>query len=164
MSEDLKITAALKRIKGQYFNQDLEDLSNGYKLGSKLGRGNFGVVRLAKHIDSKTEVAVKELSKEIMKKYKDEERVHREIEILAKVEHPNISYLYEILDEDDKFYFVMEYCKGGDLGDFIEKFGIVGDGSLKIAGEEEQSFVESETEGQRVQKFDQPHLEEKVAC
>lgn len=140
---DTKIHEALRRIKGNYFDSNLEDLSNGYKLGSKLGRGNFGIVRKATHVDSGIQVAVKELSKDTVRKYKDEERVWREIAILAKIEHPNVTYLYEILDEDDKFYFVMEKCEGGDLADFVQKYGTRGNGkerqSKAIAGEEVQS-------------------------
>lgn len=116
----------------------MEDLSSGYKLGTKLGRGNFGVVRLGKHIDTGLEVAVKELSKDVVRKYNDEERVRREAVILSKVEHPNIAYLYEILDEDQKYYFVTEKCEGGDLADFVIKNGHIREGSRSdIAGEEE---------------------------
>lgn len=132
------IEACLAEIQGKYFQQSMEDLSSGYKLGAKLGRGNFGLVRLGKHIDTGLEVAVKELSKDVVKKYNDEERVRREAVILSKIEHPNVAYLYEILDEDQKYYFVMEKCEGGDLADFVAKNGHIGDKcDSDIAGEEE---------------------------
>lgn len=80
----------------------------------------------------------------MVKKYNDEERVRREAIILSKIEHPNIAYLYEILDEEEKYYFVMEKCDGGDLADFVAKNGYIRDGSHSdIAGEVEQSRARS---------------------
>ena len=61
-----------------------------------MGKGNFGQVRRAIHIDTQVPVAIKILNKEKVFQNQDCERVKREIEILATVDHPNISYLYEV--------------------------------------------------------------------
>ena len=55
-----------------------------------------------------------------MEENHDSERVQREISILSKVEHPNIVYLYEILDEKDSLFFTLEYCSGGDVGSYVK--------------------------------------------
>lgn len=90
------IEEVLSSIKGEKFKDELEDVSSGYRLKESIGKGNFGQVRKALHIDSEIEVAVKILDKLKMIEHDDSERVEREVEILAKVNHPNIAYLYEV--------------------------------------------------------------------
>jgi serine/threonine protein kinase len=45
-----------------------------------------------------------------------------EIAILSKLDHPNILKLYEVFQDDKRYYLVTELCKGGELFDeIIEK-------------------------------------------
>jgi len=44
-----------------------------------------------------------------------------EISILKKLDHPNIIKLYEIFEDERKYYLVTELCKGGELFDEILK-------------------------------------------
>jgi len=39
----------------------------------------------------------------------------RELDIMRKMDHPNIIKLYEIYQDEETFYFVLEYCSGGEL-------------------------------------------------
>jgi len=64
-------------------------------------------------------VAVKILEKSRIKEQNDIERIQREIKILSLVRHPNIATLYEIIETEDEFYMIMEYCHGGELFDYI---------------------------------------------
>jgi calcium-dependent protein kinase len=41
--------------------------------------------------------------------------------ILRKLDHPNILKLYEIFEDSKTYYLVTEYCKGGELFDEIIK-------------------------------------------
>ena len=41
--------------------------------------------------------------------------------ILKKIDHPNILKLYEIFEDSKNYYLVTEYCKGGELFDEIIK-------------------------------------------
>lgn len=92
------IQESLTRLKGLHSKEeDYEKASAGYQIQETLGKGNFGQVRRAVHIDSQIQVAVKILDKTKVDMNKDCERVKREIEILAKIDHPNIAYLYEVL-------------------------------------------------------------------
>ena len=43
----------------------------------------------------------------------------RELDILRKLDHPNIIKLYEIYADEDYFYFVLEYCSGGELLQYL---------------------------------------------
>jgi calcium-dependent protein kinase len=58
--------------------------------------------------------AVKILVKQKLTK-KELERLTHEIEILKKLDHPNILKLYEIFEDDKRFYLVTELCTGGEL-------------------------------------------------
>lgn len=51
----------------------------------------------------------------------DRQRILREIHILKIIKHPNIIQLYEILEDDEKIYLIMEYANGGELFEHIVK-------------------------------------------
>ena len=44
---------------------------------------------------------------------------HAEIQILRKLDHPNILKLYEVFTDDKRYYLVTELFKGGELFDEI---------------------------------------------
>lgn len=92
------IQESLTRLKGLAKREDLEKTSSGYQVQETIGRGNFGQVRKALHIDTQVPVAIKILNKAKVFQNQDCERVKREIEILGKVDHPNVSYLYEVAE------------------------------------------------------------------
>jgi len=49
--------------------------------------------------------------------------VKTEIEILKICQHPNIIRLYDIFENNDYIYIIMEHCSGGDLFSYLEKRG-----------------------------------------
>ena len=48
--------------------------------------------------------------------------IDKEISILMDVNHPNIIELKEIKKKENKIYLVMEYCNGGTVEKFLEKY------------------------------------------
>lgn len=98
---------------------DKSDPLTSYTIKKDLGEGTFGKVKLAEHKNSKELVAIKILEKEKIVDEGDRERVSREIQILKIIRHPNIIQLYEILEDDDKLYLIMEFAPGGELFDYI---------------------------------------------
>ena len=107
-------TEKLKKATG-YTN--LLDL---YEVKSKLGNGKFGLVKLGINKKTNEKVAIKIMNKEKMDS-SDLELVRTEIEILKICQHPYIIRLYDILENAQHIYIIMEYCKGGDLFSFLEK-------------------------------------------
>ena len=91
-----------------------------YEVKKKLGCGKFGLVKLG--IDKKTgqKVAIKIMKKSSMDS-SDLELVRTEIEILKICQHPNIIRLYNVFENVDYMYIIMEYCSGGDLFSYLEK-------------------------------------------
>ena len=105
---------ALKKATG-YTN--LLDL---YDIKQKLGKGKFGLVKLGINKETKDKVAVKVMNKNNMDS-SDLELVRTEIEILKICQHPYIIKLYDIFENLDYIYIIMEYCPGGDLFSYLKK-------------------------------------------
>ncbi len=84
-----------------------------------LGEGTFGSVKLGKQIQTGKQVAIKILEKSRIKDKTDIERVVREIKILNEIDHPNFVQLYEIIENTERIYLIMEYASGGELFDYI---------------------------------------------
>ncbi|XP_074743103.1 calcium/calmodulin-dependent protein kinase kinase 2 isoform X1 [Strix uralensis] len=113
---------------------------NQYKLKDEIGKGSYGVVKLAYNEDDNTYYAMKVLSKKkLMRqagfprrppprgaKAASEgclqpkgpiEQVYQEIAILKKLDHPNVVKLVEVLDDpsEDHLYMVFELVKQGPV-------------------------------------------------
>ena len=92
-----------------------------YLLGEALGEGAFAKVRLATQIHIKEKCAIKIVDKRLLEGTKDIQRLKKEIKILKSIRHKNIIQLFDIMESKTYLYFVMEYCKGGELFDYIVK-------------------------------------------
>jgi len=90
-----------------------------YDFEADLGEGTFGKVKLAVHKETKEKVAIKILEKAKIVDEADKERISREIQILKILRHPNITQLYEIIEDSVNLYLIMEYSMGGELFDYI---------------------------------------------
>ena len=90
-----------------------------YDVKNKLGSGKFGLVKLGIHKKTGQKVAIKIMKKSNMDS-SDLELVRTEIEILKICQHPNIIRLYNVFENADYLYIIMEYCYGGDLFSYLE--------------------------------------------
>mgnify|MGYP002631832457 CR=1 FL=1 len=93
-----------------------EKFRENYLIGQSMGCGIFGEVRKCKHSKSNVIRAVKILRKEKMSKFEIERFTH-EIEVMKRLDHPNITKLCEYYEDDKRYYLVMELCTGGELFD-----------------------------------------------
>ena len=96
------------------------NLSDIYDIKEKLGSGKFGLIKLGINKKTNQKVAIKIMSKSNMAN-DDLELVRTEIEILKICQHPNIIQLYDVFENINYFYIIMEYCPGGDLFSYLEK-------------------------------------------
>ena len=85
-----------------------------YTLGQELGTGAMSVVRMAEHKHSGRRLAVKCIAKEPLN-LDDEAALLQEVNILQKLDHPNIVKLHAFFDEPTMFYLVMDLIEGGEL-------------------------------------------------
>uniref|UniRef100_K4A8T9 non-specific serine/threonine protein kinase n=1 Tax=Setaria italica TaxID=4555 RepID=K4A8T9_SETIT len=99
------------------------DALRNYNLGRTLGIGTFGKVKIAEHKLTGHRVAIKIINCRQMKNMEMEEKAKREIKILKLFIHPHIIRLYEVIYTPTDIYVVMEYCKYGELFDYIVEKG-----------------------------------------
>ncbi|EEF44648.1 CBL-interacting serine/threonine-protein kinase 10 [Ricinus communis] len=96
-------------------------LTQKYETGRLLGQGTFAKVYYARSIRTNQSVAIKVIDKEKILRVGLVEQIKREISVMRIVRHPNVVQLYEVLATKSKIYFVMEYCKGGELFNKVAK-------------------------------------------
>jgi serine/threonine protein kinase len=95
-----------------------------YILQEKIGSGQYGNVYKAEHKTEHGFFAVKVMSVEKFKEQpKLSEFTNNEIQILSKIDHPNIIKFKEILKTNTNLFLVYEYCEGGTLTELIKKRG-----------------------------------------
>eukprot|EP00741_Cyanophora_paradoxa_P003613 tig00000093_g3510.t1 len=86
-----------------------------------LGRGDVGKVYLVNLKGTDKLFAMKVLTKEEMVKRNKVKRVLTEREILATVDHPFIVTLYSSFQTQNRLYFLMEYCAGGEFFRMLQR-------------------------------------------
>ena len=89
-----------------------------YILKQDIGEGNFGKVKLGIHKITGEEFAIKILNKEQIK-IKMKNTIFKENEIITKFNHINVIFVFAIIEDAENYYIVMEYCKTGELFDYI---------------------------------------------
>ena len=94
-----------------------------YTLVRVLGVGGMGQVFLARHRHLKRQVAIKILPAMQPGTAASVERFHREMEVLARLEHPNIVLAHDAGEVDGRPYLVMQYVEGDDLGTIVRMSG-----------------------------------------
>ncbi|KAI6176127.1 Protein kinase domain-containing protein [Aphelenchoides bicaudatus] len=99
------------------------DIKHRFEITRKLGSGTYGKVSLAYDHKTEREVAVKLIKKSAIENKQDLIRIRREIRIMSMLKHPNIIQIYEVFENKDKIILVMEYASGGELYDYVSKFG-----------------------------------------
>ena len=85
-----------------------------------LGRGSFGTVYLVKHRDLTRYFAMKVIKKSSSKNKDEEEDLMNEIEILRKLDHPNILKITDFYSLKNEYNIITEYCQEGELFDEIK--------------------------------------------
>ena len=128
------ITISYKNEKSYYFdneedfnkwfeklNQAVQNKSlfDKYEVKQKIGKGKFGLVKAGINKETKKPVAIKIMAKKNMDK-SDMELAKVEIDILKISQHPNIIKLYDVYENENYIYIVMENCSGGDLLSYFE--------------------------------------------
>ena len=106
-----------KRYKGFFLRQ--------YKILSHIGAGGMSTVYLAEHNVMQRRVAIKVLPKKKLEKSIYLDRFIREAQTIASLDHPNIVRAYDIDQEDDVHYIVMEYFEGRNLQEVVAQDGVM---------------------------------------
>ncbi|XP_069745279.1 serine/threonine-protein kinase SIK1 isoform X2 [Narcine bancroftii] len=115
-----------------------------YDIERTLGKGNFAVVKLARHRVTRNRVAIKIIDKSRLEQ-QELERVHREVQIMKLLNHPHIIKLYQneaisqpvgpdfdapvstschlVMESQDMLYIVTEFAQNGEMFDYLSACG-----------------------------------------
>ncbi|XP_071164052.1 MAP/microtubule affinity-regulating kinase 3-like isoform X18 [Mytilus edulis] len=93
-----------------------------YRLIKTIGKGNFAKVKLAKHVPTGREVAIKIIDKTQLNP-SSLQKLFREVRIMKMLDHPNIVKLFEVIQTEKTLYLVMEYASGGEVFDYLVAHG-----------------------------------------
>jgi len=94
-----------------------------YKLLDLLGSGGMSHVYLAEHVLMQRRVAIKVLPKNRVEDTSYLARFHREAQAAAALDHPNIVRAYDVDNDGNNHYIVMEYVEGRDLQHIVKDDG-----------------------------------------
>lgn len=133
-----------------------------YRIEKVLGQGSFGITYLATakfttqgnlgKMDVEAKVAIKEFfmsevngrsddgstvegsSGSVFTNYR--KKFKKEAENLSKLQHPNIVKVFDVFDENNTTYYVMEFLEGQNLDDYIKQSGFTEESeAIKIISE-----------------------------
>ena len=94
-----------------------------FQLGETLGVGTVGTIRRALDKTSRQEVALKILQPAVSQDETIRLRFEREIEVLHKLNHPNVVACYDHGLDDKRLFYSMEVVEGGTLKELLKKRG-----------------------------------------
>jgi serine/threonine protein kinase len=94
---------------------------DNYRLIKVIGRGGMGIVYEAEHKTMKHRVAIKVISSKVTANDTALRRFFREVEVAAKLSHPNIVTAMDANQTGEKYYLVMELVQGEDLGMIVQR-------------------------------------------
>ncbi|XP_055025778.1 MAP/microtubule affinity-regulating kinase 3a isoform X3 [Misgurnus anguillicaudatus] len=101
---------------------DVHPLVGNYRLLKTIGKGNFAKVKLARHILTGSEVAIKMIDKTQLNPT-SLQKLSREVTIMKNLNHPNIVKLFEVIETEKTLFLVMEYASGGEVFDYLVAHG-----------------------------------------
>jgi len=107
-----------------------DPIEDTYQLGKEIGRGGFSVVVEAQNKKTGQKVAIKRIKKDQVEG-DDIKLLLREVHIMRGLNHPNILKLYEVYENDEEFFLVMELVTGKELFDKIVERGQYSERDLK---------------------------------
>ena len=94
-----------------------------YELQDRLGHGGMATVYRARDLKLDREVAIKLLADNFAGDEEVRRRFSREARLAAKLDHPNVVQVFDVGEDDDRPYIVMEYVEGGTVGDRLKRRG-----------------------------------------
>jgi len=102
-----------------------------YKLIKTIGKGNFAKVKLAKHLLTGRDVAIKVINKKEMSTT-NLSKLMREVRIMKMLHHPHVVQLFEVIETRETLHLVMEYANGGEVFDYLVAHGKMKENEARV--------------------------------
>ncbi|MFW5735867.1 MAG: Stk1 family PASTA domain-containing Ser/Thr kinase [Halanaerobium sp.] len=111
-------------------------LNNRYKIIKEIGSGGMAIVYSARDTLLERRVALKMLRPEYKSDDEFIDKFRQEARAVARLSHPNVVSIYDIVVDEERIYLVMEIVEGKNLKDLIKEKGKLSIAeSLEIAGQ-----------------------------
>jgi serine/threonine protein kinase len=98
-------------------------IAGRYELVREIGRGGMGAVWLGRDTVLGRDVALKRIGLLPGAQPQDLERAGREARLAAQLNHPHVVAVYDLVEEDDYTWLVMEYVEGITLSALVKRDG-----------------------------------------
>jgi WD40 repeat protein/serine/threonine protein kinase len=92
----------------------------GYKIIEPLGEGGMGIVWRAEQLSTRRQVALKLMVSHRIESPKAQARFQREVELTARLDHPNIARIYDSGLHQEMYYYAMELIDGAPLDQYVK--------------------------------------------
>ena len=86
-----------------------------FRIRGRLGSGGMGEVYLAEDTGLKRQVALKRIAPNARVDTKSRQRLWKEAELASRLNNPHIAAVYDVIEEGDEIFVVMEYVEGETL-------------------------------------------------
>jgi serine/threonine-protein kinase len=93
-----------------------------YEIKSHLGEGGMGTVYRASDSILNRDVALKMLHTPLLQQPLFLERFKKEARVLAQLLHPNIAVIYNMIEQDNNHFMVMEFVEGKNLDALLRQY------------------------------------------
>jgi serine/threonine protein kinase len=97
------------------------ELGGRYEIITRIGSGGMALVYKAQDLLLNRNVAVKILRQQFVHDEEFIRRFRREAQSAASLSHPNVVSIYDVGQEDETHYIVMEYVEGSNLNEIIQE-------------------------------------------
>lgn len=112
------------------------ELAGRYKIIERIGGGGMALVYKAQDILLNRNVAIKVLRQQFVHDEEFIRRFRREAQSAASLSHPNVVSIYDVGQEDEVHYIVMEYIEGHNLNEIIkERAPLQVDEAVRVASQ-----------------------------
>lgn len=98
-------------------------IAGRYSLDREIGRGGMGAVWLGRDDVLGRQVALKRIGMTPGGSSPDLLRAEREARLAARLNHPHVVAVFDLVDEDDQQWLVMEYVEGSTLAELLRANG-----------------------------------------
>ncbi len=106
-----------------------------YRILELIGEGGMGAVWKAQDLNLPRQVAIKVLKPSHFDGFAAAERFLREAQAISRIDHPNVITLFEVLQQDDTYYIVMQYVNGKSLRERLRQGTVPIDEVVRIGCE-----------------------------
>ena len=123
-------------------------IAGRYSLDRELGRGGMGAVWLGRDEVLGREVAVKRLGLAPGADSPDHARAEREARLAARLSHPHVVAVYDLVEEERQQYLVMEYVEGTNLSGLLRARGpLLPDAAAALLGQAADALASAHEAG-----------------